>query len=640
MESIPATNPEIHDHPPLDSTSQGWWRWSPILLGLLLVVITVLPYAELPWQDFVNYDDTVFVTKNTHINRGLTALGFEYAFGTNSVSQYHPLTWFSHMLDVELFGVVAGPMKVHNLLLHTLSALLLFHLCRRVTGSLAASFLFAAFWAVHPMRVEAVAWVSERKEVLCCLFGLLTLHAYVSYTRAPHPARYALLFLLFACTLMSKPMLVTLPCVMLLLDIWPLRRTPLTPDSASRQGWATLILEKLPLVPLIVGSAYMTILCQQAALTFAPLDEWSFTQRLANSFVATGWYLKSLFAPYNLTVLYPRPRFVPPSDAVFAAVVVVLISWLAVRQLRTRPWLFVGWFGFLGMLVPVIGPVTVGGQAYADRYGYLPHLMLMAAVAAALVPLWKPRFGFMTVLAGLVLAVLMAVTAVQVGYWRNSATLWSRNLHFFPNNATGLNNLAATLHEAMDTRQAVPYYIRATIERPTSEAGINLGIAMLQQSRPEEAERYLRRFIRVRPQNADARVNLAAALWDQGRLKEAAEQLRTALAMDPDNTLARDHLRSVMHVINDPRERVENLKRAISMPHISRAGRVRLAAACLREGLPQPAYLLLKSVLSEEPGHEQARSLLRQMTNGKPTSPELPAKTPDAQQETGRGAEE
>lgn len=604
------------------------------------MVITILPYAQLPWQDFVNYDDTVFVTKNRHINQGFTDDGFRYAFGVNSASQYHPLTWLSHMLDVQLFGLVAGPMKVHNLLLHTLSTLLLFHLCRRVTGSLAASFLFAAFWAVHPMRVEAVAWVSERKEVLCCLFGLLTLHAYVSYTRTPHPARYALLFVLFVCTLMSKPMLVTLPCVMLLLDIWPLRRTPLTPDSPSLRDWKSLILEKLPLVPLIVGSAYMTILCQRAALTFAPLGEWSLTQRLANSFVATVWYLKSLFAPYNLTVLYPRPRFVPLVDAAVAVFVVVLIFWLAVRQLRSKPWLFVGWFGFLGMLVPAVGPVTVGGQAYADRYGYLPHLMLMAAVAAALVPLWRPRFRFMTFIAGLVLAVLVAVTAVQVSYWRDSATLWSQNLHFFPDSATALNNLGTTLHEAMDTRQAVPFYIRATIQRPASEAGINLGIAMLQQSRPEEAERYLRRFIRVRPQNADARVNLAAALWDQGRLKEAAEQLRTALAMDPDNALARDHLRSVTHVINDPRERVENLKRAISMPHISRAGRVRLAAACLREGLTQPASLLLKSVLNEEPGHKQAMSLLHQMMNSKSTSPELPAKTPGTQKKTGHGVEE
>ncbi|MCE9589378.1 MAG: tetratricopeptide repeat protein [Planctomycetes bacterium] len=602
-----------------------------LLASLLLLAVAALPYAGLWRQEFVNFDDTVFVTKNEQVNKGLTAAGLRYAFGINKHSQYHPLTWLSHMTDVQLFGVHAGPMKLHNLLLHLGSTLLLFHLARRLTGHVLGAAALAAIWSVHPLRVEAVAWVAERKEVLCAFFGLLTLHAYVSYVRRPGAGRFTAVFILYALALMAKPMLVTLPCVMLLLDLWPLRRGEPSLSGEAGRRWIELAWEKAPLMLLVAVSSYMTILCQRAAGALVALDDSPIMMRVAGSFTGAVWYVRSLFFPTRLTVLYPRPEELAVGEVAVGVALVVVLSWLAWRAARTQRWAFVGWFGFLGMLVPVIGLVQVGAQAYADRYTYMTHMLLLAGLIAAVGPLWRNRAPLVAALAVAIVAVSVSATWRQVKTWENSGTLWERNLDFFPMGVTAHNNMGVYENQKANAAEgelrslhrasAVLHYRIAAMLRPSSDGGINLGILLNNIGRYEDAERTLLQYLRARPGSVSARINMGVTLWSEGRLAEAAEEFDRALQIDPGSALALENRELLSRDRKNPEARRAALERASGDPSLRRAGRVRLAGLFLDEGDAGTAAMMLKLVLAEEPGRPDAVAMLGRIVS-KPVGPD------------------
>ena len=341
------------------------WRARGILASAGLVAINLVAYAPVRRYGLVDYDDQAYIVDNPHVGAGLTLASVRWAFTTGYMANWHPLTWLSHMLDVQLFGTNAGAYHAVNLLFHILNTLLLFGVFRKMTGSLERSAFVAALFAVHPMHVESVAWVAERKDVLSTFFWLLTTWAYVSWVHKPRPWRYAVVLLWFALGLASKPMLVTLPCTLLLLDVWPLRRAVI--GDSPRATWMRLVYEKLPLFGLAVVSSVITYVAQRSAGAMQTLDALPLSVRIANAILAYGNYVGKLLIPTRLGLLYPYPEnlSVAVTTAVFVAL--ALVSSGAVRFAHSRPYLLTGWFWFVGTLVPVIGIVQVGEQSIADR---------------------------------------------------------------------------------------------------------------------------------------------------------------------------------------------------------------------------------------------------------------------------------
>lgn len=401
---------------------------SPLLLGGSLAILTVLAFLPSLANGFVLIDDPFYVTANREVLKGITREGLAWALTANVVNNWHPLTVLSHMLDVEVFGLAAAGHHLTSLLLHLASVLLLFEVLRRTTGALYRSALVAALFAVHPTRAESVAWVAERKDVLSGLFWMLALLAYVHYARRPSRGRYLLVALAMALGLAAKPMLVTLPCVLLLLDLWPLERREL----------GRLILEKIPLFVLSAASSLTTLHYQKTSL--APLEALPWDLRFANAAVSYVAYLGKAFLPRDLAVFYPFPQTIPLGQTLGAVALLAALTILAVRRVRESPWLLVGWLWFLGTLVPVIGLVQVGRQAMADRYTYLPCIGLFLAVVWGMAELVERRAALrpaLAVCAVLAVLVLTALTQGQVRHWQDSVTLFRHALA-----VTGDNELA------------------------------------------------------------------------------------------------------------------------------------------------------------------------------------------------------
>jgi protein O-mannosyl-transferase len=541
-------------------------RWRTVLVALALVMLTAAVFEPVRQFDFVQFDDPAYVTENAHVLQGLSIDGIAWAFTTDTAANWHPVTWLSHMLDVQLFGVAPGPLHVTSVVLHAANVLLLFGLLVRLTGARWPSALVAALFAVHPLHVESVAWVAERKDVLSTLFLMLTLWAYAAYARAPGPTRdataagaspagrgyYLLTIACFALGLMAKPMLVTLPFVLLLLDIWPLarlgparsdtpgvqvsarpsdrvkagaarasaamrrsknRRTtprPPGPLARARSAWP-LVREKLPLFAMAAASAVVTFVVQQRGGAVTGLEADPFALRLQNALVSVVAYLRDMLWPAGLSVFYSFPAAVPGWQVIGALAVLCGMSWLVSRQRRTRPWLLVGWLWYLGTLVPVAGLVRVGLQARADRYTYVPLIGIFIMIAWSAAELVKRRPALRTVVSVAAVGVVLgcAWTArAQTGYWRNSVTLWTR----------------ATM---------------VTMGVDEYDAHMALGQTLASQGRLDEARGHFAAAARLRPQSDTARCNLGVVLARSGRIDEAKRELDEALRLNPGNGLAR-----------------------------------------------------------------------------------------------------
>jgi tetratricopeptide (TPR) repeat protein len=455
------------------------------------------------WQvhnfDFVNYDDPFYVTENVVVKRGLSVSGIIWAFTHVHASNWHPLTWISHMLDCQLFGAGAGGPHVVNVLLHTANAILLFLLLQRLTGAQWRSAIVAAVFALHPLHVESVAWISERKDVLSTFLGLLSLRAYVSYVQtsaaqSPHSRiRYVLALILFALGLLAKPMLVTLPCVMLLLDFWPLQRV-------ENSGWRTfftrqfgrLAWEKWPWFALVAGSCAATLVAQRSVA--ATTEIFPVGWRLVNVTESYFWYLEKTFWPAKLAVFYPLEQQRPVMPFVIAATVVLLVTGVALATIRRWPFLIVGWLWFLGMLIPVIGIVQVGAQGMADRYSYVPMVGLLIAIvwlAHALLADSQVKIRAAEFAAVAVLALLTHATFFEIRHWKNSITLFSHALDVTHANDTAL---------------------------------VNLGVAFYDLGRNDDALKMYRLAVEVNPRYPDVYKNIALVLDKTGKADEALSQ--------------------------------------------------------------------------------------------------------------------
>lgn len=529
-----------------------------LFIAFGLIAVTLAVYAQVISHQFIILDDNSYIRDNPMVNRGLTLTGIAWAFTTFHAANWHPLTWLSHMLDSQIFGLNAGGHLLVNALIHASNTLLLFLFLRRVTGAKWQSAIVAALFALHPLHVESVAWAAERKDTLSTFFGLLSLVAYARYAETLSWKRYALVAVALALGLMAKPMLVTWPFVLLLLDYWPLRRFQwqrATGTGGFVRALAPLVREKLPLFCLVAASAVITIIAQSHGGAVRTLVQVSVSLRLSNAVVSYAKYLFLTVWPSDLAMYYPFPRAgVPVWQLVCAIVLLAVITAFVLRQARERPYLLMGWLWFVGTLVPVIGLVQVGEAAMADRYSYIPSIGLFVAFVFGLSDLARAfridrlAMGTLTVAA---LSVLACLTAMQIGRWRNSATLFQYTSSVAPGNYLIENNLALGLLQQDRKDDALQHFYRASELAPgNADIRSNLGLMLARQGRMAEAVEQLNEALRLNPNSADAHNNLGLVLLRSGKVEESIPHFSAAIRLKPELAVARDNLKRAQSQIN------------------------------------------------------------------------------------------
>jgi Tfp pilus assembly protein PilF len=565
-----------------------------LLIVLGLAVVTFGIYAQVIGHRFISFDDPTYIQENSTVKRGVTLAGLAWAFTTFYAGNWHPLTWISHMIDSQLFGMFAGGHLLVNALIHAANTLLVFWFLLRTTRARWSSALVAALFALHPLHVESVAWASERKDTLSTFFGLLSLIAYVRYAEAPSIRRYAWVAITLALGLMAKSMLVTWPFVMLLLDYWPLGRccshgpvARLSPDAPQGRGysafavaqtWRGLVVEKIPLFALVAASAVVTFVAQSHLGTVRTFREFPFALRLSNALVSYAKYVLFACWPNDLAVFYPFPEAgIPPWQIIGAALVLIGITAFCFFQSRKHSGaLIVGWLWFLGTLLPVIGFVQVGAQIMADRYFYIPSIGLFIALVFGLADIAERRRiapWVSAAIANLVVLVLATLTNAQIHRWNDSFTLFKHALTVAPSNVIAEDHLGLAMHTEGQLDEAAAHFEKALQIQPndymallyigvtrfyqgrvpeaieyaqaairsepdSSKAHNLLGMALAKQNRNEAALDEMRRASQLAPKNADIRNNLGLALARLGRMPEAIDEFHEAVRLDTDNAAA------------------------------------------------------------------------------------------------------
>src|SRR6266403_2150578 len=496
-------------------------------VSIFLMAITWLVFGETLRHQPINFDDQEYVFENPKINTGLTSTGVLWAFTHSHAENWHPLTSISHMLDCQLFGLQAGWHHFTNVLLHTIAVILFFLVFREMTGALWRSAFVAALFAIHPLRVESVAWIAERKDVLSGVFFMLTLGAYVRYVREPSNIRYLIVAVLFGLGLMTKPMLVTLPFVLLVLDYWPLGRfahicpAEPKPKNGFARWWGhrsiptRLILEKIPLIALSVASSIITLFAQKRAAI--SVESLPLVWRMKNAFVSYVAYIWQMVCPIRLALVYPHPEYRLSLWGVALAIAFLTGATVVVVAFRRKhPYLITGWLWYVGMLVPVIGIVQVGAQARADRYTYLPQIGLYLIATWTIADLsvaWRYRRQILAVAATIVIAALAWLAWIQNTYWRDSETLWN-------------HTLAVTSHNDI--------------------AHANLAEFLLRGDRIDEAISHSEEALKIHPRYFFAHDTLVEGLLRRGRVSEAVAHLKESLKINPDNIYAQSNLAWVL----------------------------------------------------------------------------------------------
>ena len=529
--SKPRTKPPV---PPQKSSALAGARLD-LLIYLLLLLATFAVYAQVRDFDFLNYDDTVYVTENLHVRQGLSVPGLEWALTSGETGNWHPLTWVSHMLDSEFFGLDSGWHHLHNVLLHALAAILLCIFLQRATATRWRSALAAFLFALHPLHVQSVAWVSERKDVLSACFWFLTLWQYVRYTQRPGTGRYLAVALSFCLGLMAKPMVVTLPFVLLLLDYWPLARL--------RERGRKAVWEKVPLVVLAGAGSAVTYVTQKGSGFVNPLP---FETRLVNAIHSCALYILEAFWPARLAVFYPYPHDFALLPLLIEGVLLAVVTAGVIVLRRRAPYLLVGWGWFVVTLSPVIGLVQVGAQAHADRYMYIPMVgLLVMLIWGAAEILEELRAKTLAIpLAAVACLVSAALSWVQVGYWRNSETLFRHALAVTNNNSVAYHSLGSYLMTSPGRlSEALPYLETAVrIDPDSAPAQTDLGTALGRMGRLPEAIAQLQIAVRLAPDAAKPHISLGTALALAGRLPEAAGEFESALRIDPNDAVVQGNL--------------------------------------------------------------------------------------------------
>jgi protein O-mannosyl-transferase len=520
--------------------------WLSVGICLSLVVLVWLVFGQTLWHDFINYDDPRYVYENTTITSGLSISGIAWAFTHIHSMNWHPLTTISHMLDCQLYGLKAGWHHFTNVFLHTIAVILLFIALQQMTGAFWRSGFVAALFAIHPLRVESVAWIAERKDVLSGFFFMLTLLAYVYYVRLPQIRRYLIVVFVFACGLMSKPMLVTLPFVLLLLDSWPLERI-------KGHVW-NRVLEKVPLIALSAVSSIATFLAQKGAVGWT--EELPILERINNAVVSYVLYIWQMLWPVNLAVFYPHPENrLRLWEVIASFLLLICVTAIAITLRKRRPYLITGWLWYLGMLVPVIGLVQVGWQGRADRYTYLPQIGLYMAVTwavADLTALWRHQRTILSAAALLTILVLSWRAWAQTWYWRDSETLFKHALAVTTNNDVAENNLGIVFLRQGKLDEAISLLQAAVDLRPdNSPAHENLAKALLQKGKIADALIHYQKLLELQPDNIEVHNIVGTVLTQQGRVAEGVEEWEKVLAIQPDNGNAMSNLAWVFATSSD-----------------------------------------------------------------------------------------
>jgi len=555
---------------------------------LFLVAVSLAVFGQTIRYQFVNFDDDSYVYNIPAIQSGLTVKGIAAAFINQHAHNWHPLTTISHMLDCQLYGLNAGGHHATNVVLHIIAVLLLFWVLQQMTGATWRSALVAALFAVHPLHVESVAWVSERKDILSAVFFFLMLHAYSRYARTPSVMRYLAVVVLFAAGLMSKPMLVSAPIILLLLDYWPLRRfeqpslmgkTKASETDKQRRKIRRLYLEKIPLFVLSAAACILTFVLQKR--TAGAIPPLPFLWRIQNAFVSYVIYVWKTLWPARLAVFYPHPNdTLALWDVIFAILLLLAITAAVIVFRKQRPYLLTGWFWYLIMLIPVIGIIQVGEQGHADRYTYLPHVGLFVAVVwfsidVATVRGSKPQVAVTTAAAVLVILALAWVAFIQTSYWRNSEALWMHALAVTSDNDVAHNNLGYLCNDRGELDNAISHFesaarIRSGKRDPHYDLGsafvqMNLGDALARKGRSDDAMVHYDEAIRLQPDYADAYYNRGTVLFAKGRIDEAITDLTKALEMHPNDADAHTSLGNALLQKGSLREAIAQYVTALAL---------------------------------------------------------------------------
>jgi tetratricopeptide (TPR) repeat protein len=590
----------------------------PAVLGVVIFLAAAiwLVFGQTRDHGFVNFDDDAYVYGNPAVFKGLTPQAFVWAFTQTHSDNWHPLTWLSHMLDCQWYGLHPAGHHLTSVLFHTVNAVLLFLLLRQMTGFFWRSAFIAALFAVHPLRVESVAWIAERKDVLSGFFFLLTLLAYVRYARLPWSfPRYTLVFVLFSLGLMAKPILITLPFILCLLDYWPLRRWPANflkdlkkPGSVSLK----LLLEKIPLLALAAVSAVITLAAQKVAI--GSFDRISFPLRLANAVDAYAVYLHQLVYPAKLAVFYPYPLSgLNTTRVVSVFFLLAALSWIAWSRRHRQPFLWVGWLWYLVILGPVIGLIQVGEQAHADRYTYLPHIGVVIALTwwiAEQTVAGQHRRWLLGMLAMPAIFGAAFLARLQVSYWKDSETLWTHALACTTNNAVAHNSLGNVLETQGKFPEALSQFKKAIELHPSVRFYNNLAVVLIKNGNGEAGLSYLEKILEIAPDYADAYNNFSVALGQAGRFEEALRYGKKALELNPDYTDAYNNCATIFQALGQPDQALLNYQKALEINPNHGKARYNLATALFNQGAYEQAAGHYRKVLELEPDYAEAHHQL------------------------------
>jgi protein O-mannosyl-transferase len=607
------------------------------LIAAGLAITTFGIYAQVIGHRFITIDDLSYIEENPMVNRGVTLGGLAWAFTTFHSGNWHPLTWIAHMIDSQFFGIVAGGHLLVNALIHVANTLLVFWFLLGTTRARWASALVAALFALHPLHVESVAWAAERKDTLSTFFGLLSLIAYVRYAGAPSIGRYAWTAVTLALGLMSKPMLVTWPFVMLLLDYWPLdRMRGLVSDvggqklsvsgqparrSLGEGGWSVvrgLVVEKIPLFAIVAASAVITTIAQSHAGGVRTFTEFPFALRLSNALVSYAKYLLLTFWPNDLAVFYPFPEAgIPAWQISGAALLLIGITAFCLFQRKIRPYLIVGWLWFLGTLVPVIGLVQVGGQTMADRYFYIPSIGLFIAIVFGLADIAKTRCvapWLSAAIAGVVLLLLATFTNAQIKHWRDSFTLFEHALTVAAPSVAVEDSLGYAMQRSGRLDEAAVHFEKALQIRPDDYRSLlYMGVARFYQGRVPEAIQYAQAAIRLQADSPKAHDLLGMALAMQNHNEAALDEMRRAVELAPKDADIRNDLGLALARLGRIPEAIDELREALRLhPNNAAAAHANLGLLLLQSGKVQESIPEFEAALHLNPELKAAADGLRQ----------------------------
>jgi len=586
-----------------------------LLVCLFLVIAILVVYWQVRNFQFVNYDDRQYVTKNHHVQAGLTTESVRWAFTAIHASNWHPLTWLSHMLDCQIYGMNPGRHHMTNVLFHILNTLLLFLVFKRMTGGLWQSGFVAALFALHPLHVESVAWVAERKDVLSTFFLMLTLWSYTRYVEDSEFKKYLLVILFFIIGLMAKPMLVTLPFVLLLLDYWPLKRFQLGSSgdknyTIKKPFYWGLIWEKTPLFLLSAVSSVGTYLAQKSSGAVHSLASIPFHVRIGNAIVSYVSYIGKMIWPNNLAVLYPYPESKILWKVAGAVLLLIVVSVVAFRTKRTKPYFVVGWLWYLGTLVPVIGFVQVGLQAMADRYTYVPLIGIFIIIAWG-VPDWvqKWRYRRIGIAAATIaiLAILIITARLQVRYWSNSVTLFEHALDVTVDNSIAHLNLGEALAEQGKINAAVIHYYEALRIKPGLVAPhLNLGVALKEEGKLNEAIDHFTTALRLKPDCVEAQYELGDTLNKKGDFAGAVKHYQEAIRIKPDYTEAYNNIGVILARQKKDKEAIFHFYKALQIDSAYSGAYYNLGKIFTNQGKIEDAILNYRKTLQFDPDNTQA----------------------------------